>query len=182
MAPNQIEYRSVSKELPIFTTNIGNYTEALSLAAQAIFEEQRKNPTPMVSNVKAKYVSNYSSHILNPKFQPLIDIVLSFCKEISKTFFNHEIKFKIYNCWGMIYEPGDYAVRHSHFPSTFAAVVYLDVSDDSAPIVFEDDLTVVPASGSLIVFPGILHHEVPKTDARRLVISMNIDHSDIGLR
>lgn len=175
MAQNQIEFRTVSKELPIFTTNIGNHTQALRLAAQAIFEEQKKNSVPMESNVKAKYVSSYSSHLMNPKFKPLTDIVLSFCEEISKTYFNCELKFKIYNCWGMIYEPGDYTVKHTHFPSTFAAVVYLDVSENSAPIIFEEDLTVVPASGSLIVFPAILHHEVPKTDGNRLAIAMNID-------
>ena len=173
---NQIEFKKVSKDLPIFSTNIGNHTEALRLAAQAIFEERKKNPVRMDSNVKAEYVSSYSSHLSNKKFQPLIDIVLSFCEEISKTYFNCEMKFEIYNCWGMLYEPGDYAVKHSHYPSTFAAVIYLDVSDDSAPIVFEDELTVIPTSGSLIVFPAILHHEVPKTKAQRMVISMNIDH------
>ena len=173
---NQIEFRTVSKELPVFTTNIGNHTQALRLAAEAIFEERAKNPRRMESNVKAEYVSEWGSHLNNPKFQPLIDIVLSFCEEISKTYFNCELKFKIYNCWGMLYEPGDYAVKHSHFPLTFAAVIYLDVSEDSAPIVFEEELTVIPASGSLVVFPAILHHEVPKTKARRMVISMNIDH------
>jgi hypothetical protein len=173
---NQIEFRTVSKELPVFTTNIGNHTQALRLAAEAIFEERKKNPRRMESNVKAEYVSEWGSHLNNPKFQPLIDIVLSFCEEISKTYFNCELKFKIFNCWGMLYEPGDYAVKHSHFPSTFAAVIYLDVSEDSAPIVFEEELTVIPASGSLVVFPAILHHEVPKTKARRMVISMNIDH------
>lgn len=173
---NQIEFRTVSKELPVFTTNIGNHTQALRLAAEAIFEERAKNPQRMESNVKAEYVSAWGSHLNNPKFQPLIDIVLSFCEEISKTYFNCELKFKIYNCWGMLYEPGDYAVKHSHYPSTFAAVIYLDVSEDSAPIVFEEELTVIPASGSLVVFPAILHHEVPKTKARRMVISMNIDH------
>ena len=173
---NQIEFRTVSKELPVFTTNIGNHTDALRLAAQAIFEERKKNPQRMESNVKAEYVSSYSSHLFNEKFQPLIDIVLSFCEEISKTYFNCELKFKIFNCWGMLYEPGDYAVKHSHYPSTFAAIVYLDVSDDSAPLVLEDELTVIPASGSLVVFPAILHHEVPKTNAKRMVIAMNIDH------
>jgi len=27
----------------------------------------------------------------------------------------------------------------------------------------------------LVIFPAILHHEVPKTDARRIAVSMNID-------
>jgi len=173
---NQIEFRKVFKELPVFTTNIGQHRQAIEMAAKAIFEERQKNPRRMESNVKADYVSSWGSHLNNPNFQPLIDIVLSLCEEVSKTYFNVELKYKIYNCWGMLYEEGDYAVKHSHFPSTFAAVVYLEVEKDSAPIVFEDELTVVPASGSLILFPAILHHEVPKTKGRRMVISMNIDH------
>lgn len=175
-SPLQIEFKKVVKELPVFSTNIGRHKQALALAAQAIFEEREKNPMRMESNVKAEYVSSWGSHLNNPKFQPLIDIVLSFCKEISKTYFNTELEFKIFNCWGMLYEKGDYAVKHSHYPSTFAAVIYLEVDENSAPIIFENDLTVIPSSGSMIVFPAILHHEVPKSESKRMVIAMNIDH------
>jgi hypothetical protein len=171
-----IDVRSVKKELPIFSTNISQFKEPLKLAMEAILEEKDKNPVPMDSNVKAYYVSDYSSHIFNPKFTPLIDLVLSFCEEVSKNYLKTDLKYKCYNCWGAIYEPGDYSVRHSHFPSTFAAVVYLDVDETSAPINFEDELSVVPAKGSLIVFPALLHHEVPKTNGRRIVVAMNIDH------
>ena len=75
----------------------------------------------------------------------------------------------------MLYEDGDHTVKHNHFPSTFAAVVYLEIEKDAAPIVFEEELTVVPTSGSLIVFPALLEHYVPKTSGRRMAISMNID-------
>ena len=76
----------------------------------------------------------------------------------------------------MIYEGGDYTKKHFHFPSTFAAGIYIDVDENSAPIVFEDQLTVVPTSGSLVVFPALLEHQVPKTDSKRIVIAMNIDY------
>lgn len=173
---SQIDFRTISKELPIFSTNISNHTQALNLAAQAILEQQKQNPIPMKSNVHAYYVSDYASHLNNPKFQPLIDIVLSFCEEISKHYFKCEVKYKCYNLWGMLYDSGDHAIKHNHFPSTFAAVVYIDVEPNSAPIIFEDELTVVPAKGSLIVFPAILEHLVPKTNARRMAVAMNIDH------
>ena len=171
-----IEFQTISKDLPIFSTNISDYKDVMSLAAEAIFEERKKNPNSMESNVKAFYVSDYSSHLKNPKFQPLIDLVLSFCSEVSKTYFKVDLKYKCYNCWGMLYEDGDHTVKHNHFPSTFAAVVYLEIEKDAAPIVFEEELTVVPTSGSLIVFPALLEHHVPKTSGRRMAISMNIDH------
>lgn len=44
-----------------------------------------------------------------------------------------------------------------------------------SPIIFEGDLKVYPENGMLVLFPAMLHHEVPPTDARRTVISMNVD-------
>ena len=176
MTTLKIESKTVSKELPIFSTNISNYPEVLRLAAEAIYELKQKSPDSIKSNVVANYVSSWSSHLESPKLQPLCNLVLSFCNEISKNYYKNDVQFKVFNCWGMIYEGGDYTKKHSHFPSTFAAVIYIDVDEKSAPIVFEDQLTVVPTSGSLVVFPAILHHEVPKTNSKRLVIAMNIDY------
>jgi hypothetical protein len=173
----KIEFKTVQKELPIFSTNISQHKDILRLAVEAIHELHQQNPKSIESNVVANYVSSWTSHLESPKLQPLCDLVLSFCKEISKTYYKSDIDFKIFNCWGAVYEGGDYTKKHSHYPSTFAAVVYIDLDKGSAPIIFEDQLTVVPASGSLILFPAILEHEVPKTDSRRVVIAMNIDYA-----
>jgi hypothetical protein len=176
MTTSQIDFRTVSKNLPIFSTNISQHTQALQLAKEAIFEQRQKNPESIKSNVNANYVSGWSSHLENPKFDPLLQIVLSFCEEISKKYYKTDIKFKVFNCWGMLYDKGDFTIKHSHYPSVFAAVVYIDVEGDAAPIEFEDQLTVVPSSGSLVVFPAILQHEVPKTNGKRIVVAMNIDY------
>ena len=39
-----IEFKTVSKDLPVFSTNISTFKDALSLAANAIFEEKQRNP------------------------------------------------------------------------------------------------------------------------------------------
>lgn len=171
-----IEVKTVTKELPIFITSINQHGEALRLATEAIFEEKIKNPTSMKSNVKAHYVSDHSSHIHNSKFEPLIDVVISFCEEISKTHFNCNLKFRCLSCWGMIYEENDYTQKHSHFPSTFAAVVYLDSNKDSSSITIEDQLNITPTPGSLLVLPGLLDHEVFKTNGKRIAVGMNIEY------
>jgi hypothetical protein len=176
MNTSTIEFRTVQKELPIFSTNISQHKEVLRLATEAIFELRQKNPQSIESNVVANYVSSWTSHLETPKLKPLCDLVLSFCNEISKNYYKSDLQFKVFNCWGAIYEGGDYTKKHSHYPSAFAAVVYIDIDKDSAPIVFEDQLTVVPASGSLVVFPALLDHEVPKTNSRRIVVAMNIDY------
>jgi len=173
----RIEFKTVQKELPIFSTNISQYREILKLATEAIYDLKNQNPESIQSNVVASYVSSWTSHLETPKLKPLCELVLSFCNEVSKNYFNNDVQFKIFNCWGMIYEGGDYTKKHTHFPSTFAAVVYIDVEEGGAPIVFEDQLTVVPTSGSLVVFPALLEHHVPETKGKRIAIAMNIDYS-----
>lgn len=171
-----IDFKTVSKQLPIFSTDISNHPEVLKLAAEAIYELKQKSPESIQSNVIAEYVSNWTSHLETPKLQPLCNLVLSFCNEISKHYYKTDVQFKVFNCWGAIYGEGDYTKNHNHFPSTFAAVAYIDVNESSAPIQFEDQLTVCPTSGSLIVFPAIVEHSVPKTNTKRIVIAMNIDY------
>jgi hypothetical protein len=51
----------------------------------------------------------------------------------------------------------------------------VDVEPGCSPIIFEGDLKVYPENGMMVLFPAMLHHEVPPTDARRTVISLNID-------
>ena len=171
---NTIDVKTIKKELPVFTTILSNRDEMNGYLKQVILEHRNNNPKSNESNVKAWH-SNYGTHSDNPKFKPIIDLTLNFCKFVSKDFFSCEVDFMCFNFWAMMYEKGDHTIRHSHFPSDFAAVYYVDVEPGCAPIVFEDELKVYPESGMLVVFPAWLHHEVPKTDARRTAVSMNID-------
>jgi hypothetical protein len=175
-SPNCIRHLVVSKNLPVFIIDISAHEQALRLSKLAIEEEKTNNPQSISSNVKAGYVSSYKSHLYNPNFSPLIDIVLSACAEIGNTAFGSKVEFRVLDCWGMVYNEGDYADTHAHFPSPFAAVIYLEMGEDSAPIIFEENLTVYPKSGNLIIFPGIMHHEVPATKSKRVVVSMNIGY------
>lgn len=171
---NSIDVKTLKKELPVFTSILSNKDEINAYLKQVIFEHRNNNPKSNESNVKAWH-SNYGTHNDNPKFKPFIDLVLNACKFISREYFNCEVDYMCFNFWAMMYEKGDHTVRHSHFPSDFAAVYYVDVEPGCAPIIFENELKVQPESGMLVIFPAILHHEVPKTDARRIAVSMNID-------
>jgi hypothetical protein len=175
---NKININSVKKDLPVFSVDISKYQEALFLAKEAIIELKQKDPTSIESNVKAEYVSPWLSHTINPKFQPIIELATSCASFISDSFLNQKLEFYCFNCWGMEYGPGDYSIKHCHYPTEFSAVIYLDVSEDSAPIIFEDTLTINPKSGMMLLFPGILHHEVPKTNARRTVVAMNLHRKE----
>jgi hypothetical protein len=53
--------------------------------------------------------------------------------------------------------------------------VYLEVDESSAPIIFGGKLAIKPKPNMLVIFPGILMHEVPATEGRRIVIAMNMN-------
>jgi hypothetical protein len=81
---------------------------------------------------------------------------------------------RVTDCWGAIYEESDYTIPHSHFPSDFSAVVYLEAEENCAPIIFANKLVVQPKPRMLVMFPGMLLHSVPKTQGRRVVLVMNM--------
>jgi hypothetical protein len=175
MVMNQINVTKIQKELPIFTIDLSNHIEELELAKQGIFEEYQKNPISIESNVKAHFVSNWATHMINPNFEPLAKLIVSCTEFVSKEYFTKELKFRIHNMWGMLYDENDYTLKHNHYPSLFACAIYIDVEDNSAPIIFENDITIHPKKATMVLFPAILDHEVPKTSGRRIVISANID-------
>ncbi len=72
-------------------------------------EHRNNNPESNESNVKAWH-TNYGTHNDNPKFKPIIDLVLNFCKFASKDYFNCEVDFICFNFWAMMYENGDHTI------------------------------------------------------------------------
>lgn len=75
----------------------------------------------------------------------------------------------------MIYEGSDYTKRHNHFPSDLSCVIYLEVDENSAPIIFSGRVAVQPKKNLMLMFPGILEHEVPQTTDRRVIVAMNLN-------
>ncbi len=180
------ETRHVSKPIPIFTTILADHVEFNKYLKQVILEHRQNNPETTKSNVKAWH-SSWMTHKENPKFQPLADRVLDACKFISRGYFQCQTtEYGILNLWAMMYEESEYTVRHSHYPSDYSAVYYVDVEPGCAPVLFEvpqDDgvnnkcetLTIQPENGMLAIWPAILHHQVPPTKGRRMCVSMNIE-------
>ena len=164
------------KNYTIFSIILDNYEEVNKKLKEVIKEHRELYPQTNQSNVKAWH-SNWDSHKSNPKFNLIVDKVLKFCKIITEEHFNQKIQFECFDMWAIEYERGEYAVKHSHHPSDFACVYYVDVEPGCSPIIFEGELEINPQNGMLLIFPAILNHEVPPTDSRRIVISMNINEA-----
>lgn len=168
----------VKSELAVFGCDLNAFPQELQLARDAIEELRVSHPESTPSNVNAVYMSPWKSHILNPKFYPLIQIL---CELIKKSCIEH-LKTDLYllnydlsvaDCWGAIYEEESYTNPHWHFPSDFSTVVYLEMGIDAAPIVFANDLALNPVSGSAVIFPGNLIHHVPVTTGKRVIVAIN---------
>tara|TARA_B100000965_G_scaffold20654_1_gene15560 strand:- start:2935 stop:3534 length:600 start_codon:yes stop_codon:yes gene_type:complete len=185
------ETQFVSKPIPVFSTIIEDHVDLNKYLKQVILEHRQNNPETTKSNVKAWH-SSWTTHVDNPKFQPVAETFLAAVNFISEGYFNCDrllTKYEVANFWCMMYEDTEWTKRHNHYPSDFAVCYYVDVDPGCAPIIFEsvvDDevnrnnkpLTIQPQNGMLLVWPAELQHEVPPTKGKRMCISMNVTKGD----
>ena len=169
----------VGTELPVLIADLSSFQSQLDLARQAIEELRISHPESPNSNVKAAYMSPWTSHLINPKLLPLantvIDIGHQFSKMLSADLNALNMQLVVTDCWGIIYEKSSHTLIHNHFPVEFASSIYLEADPDSAPISFAGKLNIKPKPGMLVMFPGILNHEVAATEGRRVVVAMNLN-------
>jgi hypothetical protein len=174
-----LEALFVPAKLPVLVCSMATLSAQLTLAREAIEELRVAYPESTPSNVHAAYMSPWRSHQLNKKFGALCDSVVTIAKVGAANYLTGNLDalnmdLVVVDCWGAIYQGGDHAERHNHFPADFGCVVYLEADDNCAPIIFGGSTSVQPTAGMCIVFPGILDHEVPATAANRIVVSMNL--------
>ncbi len=174
----QITQTKVPTELPVFGCSLLNHPDVLLLARLAVDELRINYPATTASNVRSEYMSPWKSHLLTNKLQPLIDLVSSKIKQASIDYLQADLTqlsfdLAVADCWCAIYEQSNYTVPHTHFPSDFATVIYLEMDEDSAPIVFSNEIVVNPSPGTVVFFPGWLVHHVPKTQGKRIIIAIN---------
>ena len=99
--------------------------------------------------------------------------------------------------WGSIYGKGDHSELHAHVPAVYSWVYYVKVDDNAAPLHFprkllgpvqdqsfgwkdetpDSGLYYRPKSGTGIIFPGWLQHQVPKhdNDNERIIVVGNVE-------
>ena len=79
--------------------------------------------------------------------------------------------------WGNVYNKGDYAQEHSHFPCAFSIVYFLKSQWYHSPFIFSDSgKKVRPKEGRFVIFPAYLWHKVPKHQFKetRITLSGNV--------
>jgi hypothetical protein len=161
--------------LPVFKGTIDTYGHECQSALRGIEEESHKGYPSPESNVKAAFMTSWLSHKENKNFLPLVEVVTERCKYVLREFFSikeNDVNVECANCWGAVYEPGDYTLMHHHVPFLLSACVYLRLDDNYSNIFFDD--TEMPVQeGDIVIFPGYLRHRVPPTEGHRTVVAMN---------
>tara|TARA_A100001011_G_scaffold399877_1_gene510721 strand:- start:541 stop:1107 length:567 start_codon:yes stop_codon:yes gene_type:complete len=94
---------------------------------------------------------------------------------------NHDdrLTLELSSIWGQIYGKGAYQVSHTHLPSHWSFVLFVNCPEGSSPLIFGDnDLKVHPRPNYGVVFPGWVRHYVPKNfGVERSVVSGNFYYS-----
>ena len=165
---------TISYDVPIFS-----YSFPQVITKKTCKEYRKSFPQSNTSNVQAWH-SGYHTHETTDVFDPLIKIVINTCNDIGRYHFNAPISkpyhYIVNNLWLAMYGHNNYTKLHAHFPSTFAACYYVDVKDDCSPIIFgkNDDVSIQPENGMLLIWLGMIPHKVMPTKTERTCICMNI--------
>jgi hypothetical protein len=177
-SPFQIQQFKIPTESSVFGCSLLDHAPALQAARHAVDELRLRFPESTPSNVKAVYMSPWKSHHLTTGLAPLIQLVADKIKMATQQFLGVDLNkleydLRVADCWGAVYEQSDYTIPHTHYPSDFSAVIYLEMEEQSSSIIFENSFSVSPTSGSLVFFPGHLSHHVPATQGKRVIVVIN---------
>ena len=159
----------IQAETEIAMYTLDNHQELNNKLKKIISDFRKEYPESDNSNVKAWH-SHFDTHVKEPKFNILIDRVM----DASKDFINIKCNLYLLNFWVMEYEKWNHAVKHNHWPATLSGVYYIDVEENSSPIIFENNFAIKPKNGMLLLFPSIVNHEVPPSKGKRIVASINL--------
>ena len=159
----------IQAETEIAMYTLDNHQELNNKLKKIISNFRKEYPESDNTNVKAWH-SHFDTHVKEPKFNILIDRVM----DASKDFINIKCNLYLLNFWVMEYEKGNHTVKHNHWPATLSGVYYIDVEENSSPIIFENNFVIKPKNGMLLLFPSIVNHEVPPTKGKRIVASFNL--------
>ena len=104
----------------------------------------------------------------------MIEKIIAVIYDANQDYFNDSHTFyECQNFWAMKYSEGDCAYKHNHYPADFSCVYYISITEKSSPIVFENKLQIQPKDGMLVLFPGIVDHNVFPTKDKRIAFAAN---------
>ena len=162
--PNCVTF---TEQLPIIQKNIGVRENLISEIKSE--DDQQNRKTNVKAHMTGWFMHNYSSN-----FAWVCGQAIKIADENNPT----SVKLDPFDCWGVIYNKGDWTKVHNHWPSVWSFVYYVKACINCSPLVFPDcnDIRVMPKSGNMVMFPGWVRHSVPEQtcDHERIVVAGNL--------
>ena len=164
---------------PVYLTELEDHVKP---SRQEIYDAIKNN---LVTNVLENVYANSTGWRLDKQSDTISTVVESMEQALDEIVFEttqnplktpNLFDYNLLNCWGVIYNEGDLAKSHYHYPSIMSQVYYVNVESNSSPLFFTDlDVEISPESGMLVTFPSYLMHTVPplEKDDQRVVIATN---------
>ena len=158
--------------LKVFTTYLNLSSSQRFDIEKKIFQYRDKYPQSNTSNVKSWH-SQYKTFKKTDLFNEINQLILDKCNSTLKS----DDDLIIEDMWVNTYEKNDYTEMHCHNPKGYSCCYYVNVDKNCSPIKFSSELEIIPKNDMFIFFPGNIFHEVPPTQGKRTVISMNLYNS-----
>tara|TARA_A100001201_G_scaffold34610_1_gene36810 strand:- start:17 stop:580 length:564 start_codon:yes stop_codon:yes gene_type:complete len=171
----EVEIYYVSGKYPVFTTFLNHSSEEIRSIKERIIQYRKEHPKSNESNVKAWH-SFYGTHRHTNYFDDINRRITSECDIILNKFNHTKDRLILHDMWMNIYHKGDRTLLHNHFPGDYSCCYYVDIEENSSPIKFPPKLEILPKNDMLVIFPGIVFHEVLPTNGKRIMIAMNLDY------
>ena len=147
-----------------------------------ILDYEKDNPVGMESNVKA-WSSSYQTHKETDVFSGYLSCISGFSQNIYNNMFSVNQELSLSDFWISHYKRDDFTLKHNHGDSFHGNVIsgcyYVHVEEGASPIMFQGEEPIYPKNDTLIIFSSNLYHEVPPTDAERIVMCFNLIQNNI---
>jgi hypothetical protein len=183
--PNYSTQRvKVEQEFTIFEFDLGLGDGDLKLLHKSLTKiinehgDQQKRTT----SVKAQ-MTEWKMHDKYKGFKFISSCIENILKDHYTKISTLDLVTFVATCWGGLYKKGDFTDTHSHEPGFYNFVYYVKAEIDCAPLIFTDadvgsmSRVYYPKTGTGVIFPGYIRHEVPvhTSDTERIMITGNIE-------
>tara|TARA_R100000152_G_C6662311_1_gene100876 strand:+ start:61 stop:663 length:603 start_codon:yes stop_codon:yes gene_type:complete len=164
----------IFNELYGYSTTI----EDEQLHKEVIKAIEEEDTLPYTTNLYATKRTDWDIH-RKPQFKKLKETIENVLKQLTIDLYGFKNKKtfpKVDEMWGIIYEDGDFARVHSHYPCLWSGVYYPEGNDKSGKLGFPSlGVEVTPKKGLVVIFPGTLYHYVERMfgDSKRMAVAFN---------
>ena len=131
--------------------------------------------------------TRWNMHEISASYELLGNAAIDFAQKFSQGDTDEAgnprtMNFKVDQMWGLIYKEGSHTDVHHHWPSIWSFTYCVKACDSCAPLLFPTTVGkyrqyfVAPEVGQITLFPGHVHHSVPKQKCKheRIMIAGNI--------